>query len=83
VPTPKAVKQTAKTKPAVKKAASSLIVQGKIRDIAGTPRPGSVPLQRCCYGYSPYQCKKHPGQVKAEQHSGLLLVYCWGCAPIH
>ena len=59
--------------PAVKKPAS-LVVQGKIRAIARTPRPGSVPYKDAVVALHLTDVK--PIQGKTTQKS--IVVYIWG-----
>lgn len=73
-PVKKAAKQTAKAKPASKKAAASLIVQGKIKAIARTPRPDSVPYKDAVTAIHLTNVKGIQGKLKQNN----LLVYVWG-----
>ncbi|HEY0073235.1 MAG TPA: hypothetical protein VGB77_03965 [Abditibacteriaceae bacterium] len=73
-PASKAANQTVKTKPASKKTASSLIVQGKIKEIAKTPRPGSVPYKDAVTAIHLTRVKSIQGKLKQNS----ILVYVWG-----
>jgi hypothetical protein len=73
-PIKKAANQAVKTKPASKKAAASLIVQGKIKAIAKTPRPGSVPYKDAVTAIHLTSVKSIQGKLKQDS----ILVYVWG-----
>lgn len=66
-------KLSSKAKP-VKKPAAALVVQGKIKAIARTPRPGSVPYKDAVIAI-------HLAGTKAAQGKlpqGNILIYTWG-----
>jgi hypothetical protein len=73
-PVKKAAKQASKAKPASKKAASSIIVQGKIKAIARMPRPGSVPYRDAVTSIHLTSVKSTHGKLKQNN----ILVYVWG-----
>jgi hypothetical protein len=73
-PTPKAANQPAKVAPPGKVAASSLIVQGKIKAIAKTPRPGSVPYKDVVTSIHLTGVKNMQGKLKQNN----ILAYVWG-----
>jgi hypothetical protein len=61
-------------KPAGARKPAGLIVQGKIKAIARTPRPGSVPYKDAVTAIHLINVK--PAQGKLKQSS--ILVYVWG-----
>lgn len=73
-PSKKVSNQATKAQPASKKTTSSLIVQGKIKAIAKTPRPGSVPYKDAVTAIHLTNVKSIQGKLKQNN----ILVYVWG-----
>ena len=67
--------KSAKAKPTgVKKSPATLVVQGTIKAIARTPRPGSVPYKDAVTAIHLTNVKPVSGKLKQS----AILVYVWG-----
>jgi hypothetical protein len=66
--------QPAKKTAGAKRTAPILIVQGKVKSIARTPRPGSVPYKDAVTAIQLTNVKPVQGKMKQS----TILVYVWG-----